>query len=170
MSSDARDSEATSMRTGEPRPAGAASPAPGPAAGTEGASPASESGADRRLRVVLADNQPEIRSALRLLLEEEAGLAVAGEAADSAALLSLLAESEVDLVLLDWELPGLAGPSLLESVRRLRPALPVVALSGRPEARGESLAAGADAFVSKGEPPERLLATVREIGGRGRRQ
>ena len=37
----------------------------------------------------------------------------------------------------------------------------VVALSGLPEARREALAAGADAFVSKGDPPEKLLAAVR---------
>jgi DNA-binding NarL/FixJ family response regulator len=36
----------------------------------------------------------------------------------------------------------------------------VVALSGRPESRRTALAAGVNAFVSKGEPPERLLAAV----------
>jgi DNA-binding NarL/FixJ family response regulator len=44
----------------------------------------------------------------------------------------------------------------------------VIALSGRSEARLAALSAGADAFVSKGDPPERLLAAIRAKGiGRG---
>jgi DNA-binding response OmpR family regulator len=64
-----------------------------------------------------------------------------------------------DLVLLDWELPGLmvGSPSVL---REGRPALTVIALSGRPEARRAALAAGVDAFDSKANPPERLLEAI----------
>lgn len=114
------------------------------------------------MRVLLADDQAKVRSALRLLLEQEPDLNVLGEAVDAQGLLDWVRAACPDVVLLDWELPGLKANSLLPILRQLCPHLKVIALSGRPEARGAALAAGADAFVSKGDLPERLLAAVRE--------
>jgi DNA-binding NarL/FixJ family response regulator len=112
------------------------------------------------MHILLADDESKVRSALRLLLGQDAGLSVAGEAAEAAELLDRLQATCPDLLLLDWELPGQHGGDLLLAVRRYCPTLSVIALSGRPEARPAALAAGADAFVSKGDPPERLLAAM----------
>ena len=65
------------------------------------------------------------------------------------------------LVLLDWDLRGSAF-ELLPAVRRVCPEWKIVALSARPELRTAILVAGADAFVSKTDPPERLLEAIRE--------
>jgi DNA-binding NarL/FixJ family response regulator len=111
------------------------------------------------MHILLADNQVEVRSALRFLLEQEPGMCVVGEAAEAGALLAEEAVIEPDLVLLDWELPG-SQPADLLAALRIRRRIIVVALSGRPEARQAALNAGVDAFVSKGEPPERLLAAL----------
>jgi DNA-binding NarL/FixJ family response regulator len=131
------------------------------------------------VRVLIADDQPQVRSALRLLLGQEPGVTVVGEAEDAEQALKLATGGQPDLVLLDWELPGQpaadasagTGQHLLPALRARRPCLKVVALSGRPEARQAALAAGADAFVSKGDPPEQLLAALedcrRQRCGRG---
>jgi DNA-binding NarL/FixJ family response regulator len=122
----------------------------------------------RRLgvRIVLADDNKEIRSALGLLLEESlqrtGGNAVPSpfslvEAANADALILRLKEGMTDAVLLDWELPGLPPAELLAEVRKLSPHCAVVAMSGRPEARRHSLSLGVDGFVSKNEPPDKLL-------------
>jgi DNA-binding NarL/FixJ family response regulator len=123
------------------------------------------------MRVFLADDQPKVRSALRLLLDHEPGLYVVGEAAEAEDLLVQIKATRPDLMLLDWELPGLSlansvgpGKHLLSVLHTFYPNLRVIALSGRLEARQAALAAGADAFVSKGDPPERLLTTLRTIG------
>ena len=116
------------------------------------------------MRVLLADDQPKVRSALRLLLGQELGLRVVGEAADAQSLLAQVKASCLDLVLLDWELLGLQAVHLLRALRALCPHLKVIVLSGRPEACQAAFAAGADAFVSKGDPPERLLTTLRAVG------
>jgi DNA-binding NarL/FixJ family response regulator len=87
---------------------------------------------------------------------------VVGEAIDTEQALELAAGQRPDLVLLDWELPGQNDDPVLERLRMAWPGLLVVALSGRPEARRAALGAGADVFVSKGDPPERLLAAVDE--------
>ncbi|MBC8422404.1 MAG: response regulator transcription factor [Chloroflexi bacterium] len=114
------------------------------------------------MRILLADAQTKVRSAMRLLLEQEPGLNVTGEAADARDLLAQVEATCPDLVLLGWELPGLQPTGLLPALRSLCPHLKVIALSGRPEARRAALAAGADAFVSKGNPPEQLLAAVND--------
>jgi DNA-binding NarL/FixJ family response regulator len=71
-----------------------------------------------------------------------------------------------DAILVDWEPPGLSAVDGISSVRRLYPWARIVALSSRPGARRAALQAGADAFVSKGEPPERLLAALGPNGKR----
>jgi len=122
------------------------------------------------MRVLLADDQSKVRSALRLVLEQQPGIHVLGEAVDTTGLLGWVKATRPDLVLLDWELPGLEANSLLPTLRQLCPHLKVIALSGRPEARGAALAAGADAFVSKGDPPEQLLAAVNDCCHRQHKQ
>ena len=113
------------------------------------------------MRILLADDQPKVRFALRVLLEQEPGMAIVGEAADRDDLLTRVATTLPDVVLLGWELPGLTPVDPLSYLRRIRPDLVVIALSVRSEARSAALSAGANAFVSKGDPPERLLAAIR---------
>ena len=115
---------------------------------------------DRIIGVLIADSRAHARSAMRLLLAQEPDVVVVGEAADVDAAVAAIAACRPDVVLLDWELPGQSGDSALDDLRRVSPELFVIALSGLPEARQEALAAGADGFVSKGDPPEELLLAV----------
>ena len=115
------------------------------------------------MRVLLADDHPEVRSALRLILEQEPNLTVVAEADAANGLLSQLRSVDPDLVLMDWELPGINPLDLLSALHSLSPDAMVIAISGRPEACCAALAAGANAFVSKGDPPERLLSAVRSL-------
>ena len=112
------------------------------------------------MRVLLADDQAKVRSALRLLLEQQPDVEILGEAVDTTGLLGWVEVACPDLVLLDWELPGLPALALLPLLRHQCPNLRVIALSSRPEVRQAALGAGADAFASKGDPPERFLAAV----------
>jgi DNA-binding NarL/FixJ family response regulator len=112
------------------------------------------------MRILLADGQPRVRFAMRVLLERQPGVEVIGEAVDAEDLLTQVEMTCPDLVLLGWELPGLAPLDLLSALRKVGPGLLVIALSGRPEAHRAALGAGVDAFVSKGDPPERLLAAI----------
>jgi CheY-like chemotaxis protein len=57
-------------------------------------------------------------------------------------------------------LPGLSAIAVVSKLRDYRHGLRVIALSGRPEAGQAALEAGADAFVSKGDPPEALIAAI----------
>jgi DNA-binding NarL/FixJ family response regulator len=108
------------------------------------------------MRILLADSQAKVRFALRVLLERQSGLEVVGEVASAEELLALAAVLSPDLVLVDWTLAN----TVLLALRGGCPGLGIIVLSGRPEARRAALAAGADAFVSKGNPPEHLLAAI----------
>jgi len=114
------------------------------------------------MRVLLADDQPNVRSALRLLLEQEAGLTVVAEVENSKGLVSQLEADCPDLLLLDWELPSGKGAELIPTLREKCPELVIIALSSRPEARQAALRAGADDFVSKGSPPQEVIAAVKK--------
>ena len=111
------------------------------------------------MRLLIADDQHEVRFALRVLLDRQPGLTVMDDTADAGCLIARAQDTCPDVLLLDWELPGLAVESL-SVLRELCPALLVIALSGRPEKRSAALSAGVDAFVSKADPPEALLEAI----------
>ena len=116
-----------------------------------------------RRHIVIADDQPEVRSALGFWLEQQAPVCVVGEAIDTASLLDLLHTTTPDVVLLDWELPGQPVCDLLRAVHASAPHAKVLAMSSSREARPDALAAGADAFASKGDGPDALLSAVRPL-------
>jgi two-component system NarL family response regulator len=109
-----------------------------------------------RLRVVIAEPDSTLRSALHLLLAHEDGLRLVGEAANGDELLHVLETRNVDVLLVDWELPGWNPAGLNGHLTGVR----VVALGGRPEWRGQVLANGAHAFVSKLDSPSGLVRVL----------
>jgi two-component system, NarL family, nitrate/nitrite response regulator NarL len=96
---------------------------------------------ERLVRILLADDNPKIRAALRLLTEELGHTTC--EAIDVDTLLQHLRDHPADLLLLDWELPGFSPTVYMQEIRRLSPCCVVAAMSGRPEARTESGRLGA---------------------------
>lgn len=115
------------------------------------------------MRILIADDQANVRSALRLLLEQASNIDVVGEVADATGLLLLLGIKQPNLLLLDWELPGLPADHLMRLLRFEQPHLQVLAMSSRPEAQQEAESAGVDSFVSKGDPPEAVLTTLAQL-------
>ena len=120
------------------------------------------------LRVVIADHAPEVRQALRLICEESLGLTVVGEAAESEDLPTVVMTTQADILLLEWELPGVPGGTLLKTLREDE-GLSIVVMASRPEIRARALRAGAEGFIYKGDPPDDLLNLLRQlIDGRSR--
>lgn len=115
------------------------------------------------MRILLADGQPKVRRALKVLLQRQHGIEVIGEANDTVALLQQLSSCAPDMILLDWEINGQSSGHLMGTIKELLPSSILVALSGRGEARQQALSAGADWFVSKTDPPERLLGMISQF-------
>lgn len=112
------------------------------------------------MRILLADNDRRVCSALHLLLKSDRNLTVIGESEDVASLISQIEELKPDLVLLDWELPGKPDAALIQGMHQTGAYTKIIALSSRPEAEQEALDASADFFVSKVDPPQSLLSAL----------
>ncbi len=115
------------------------------------------------MNIGIADPQARIRHGLRLLLEQQPGWAVAGEATDTQEVLTLLQDRPIDLLLIDWDLPGLPAEEMLRTLREKFSGLMILSISGRQEHRQTALANGADAFASKVESPTKLLQKIQKI-------
>ena len=112
-------------------------------------------------RVFLADALPEERSALRLLLLD-LKMQVVGEAADCPTTLAQVPINGVDMLLVDWDLLPNSPTAALNELRKACPAALVIILISHLDARHQAaLSAGADAFISKGESPERVAERLR---------
>jgi DNA-binding NarL/FixJ family response regulator len=116
-----------------------------------------------KLRVIIADDRADGRYALRVLLQlaRELQTDVVGEAVEAHDLAHQLEALQPDVLLLDWNLPGLSDDRVLQRFRRLSPATQILVLSNHPELRPQVLAAGADAFISRLDSVELLIAAIR---------
>ncbi len=117
------------------------------------------------MRVVLADHNPNALWALKIILDEEPDIEVAGEATDAQQVQTVAKRAGAELLLLDKQLPGLPIERLIASLHALVPQPIVVVMSKNHEDSRLMLRAGADAFVSKGDPPDWLLVTLRQYAG-----
>jgi DNA-binding NarL/FixJ family response regulator len=112
------------------------------------------------MRLLIADDQSKVRFALRVALERQPGSKVVSEAIDTTDLLTQARSICPDILLLDWGLPDMPSSDLLRELRRICRHVSVIVLSEKPEVKPAALAGGADAFVSKGDPPEHLLEAI----------
>jgi two-component system, OmpR family, KDP operon response regulator KdpE len=113
------------------------------------------------IRILLVDDEPAIRRALRPPLVE-LGFQVA-EASRGEEALQALRSSAHDVVLLDINMPGIGGIETLRRIRALAPRLPVLMLTVRDEEEDkvEALELGADDYVTKPFSMRELIARIR---------
>jgi DNA-binding NarL/FixJ family response regulator len=114
-------------------------------------------------RILLADDHPGLRSALRLLLETRLELELIVEARDMEHVLAQVEDARPDCVILDWELPGRPTRERVAVLQALVPRLKVIAISARPESRQEALSEGVVAFIAKNESPLTILGKIQKI-------
>jgi len=116
------------------------------------------------IRLVLAEDHPVVRVGLERLLANEEDIDIVGTADDGAAAVELVAQQEVDVVLMDLSMPVMDG---IEATRRIVEAhdgnvrvVVLTSLSAREEIMA-ALDAGASGYLLKDAEPEELLAGVR---------
>ncbi|MDA8186681.1 MAG: response regulator transcription factor [Dehalococcoidales bacterium] len=115
-----------------------------------------------KIRVLLADDHPALRVGLRVLLEQAPEVEVVGEAGDGRDALERIEALRPDVVVLDCQLPKMAGTEVAAEIRRRRLATQVLALSAYKDegyVRG-MIKAGAVGYLLKEEAPRVIVAAV----------
>ncbi|WP_458111966.1 response regulator transcription factor [Arthrobacter sp. R1-13] len=126
--------------------------------------------AGSRIRVALVDDQPLFRSGIRMLIESQQDMEMAGEASDGEEAVTLAAETSADVMLMDLRMPVLDGVAatrrIMEQGGALGEARPrIIALTtfNRDQAVVEAVHAGASGYLLKSAEPEFLLAAIRTV-------
>ncbi len=119
----------------------------------------------RPISVLIVDDHPVVRRGLRVLLEVQDGIEVAGETGDGATALALAAEHAPDVILLDLKLPGLDGIAVLGELRARASAARVLVLTSATEPASASLAvhSGAAGVLYKDVDPDALVRAIRSV-------
>jgi len=118
-----------------------------------------------RVRVVVADDQPHVRTALRDLLATDPTIEVVGVAGDATEVIMRCATLTPDVVVMDVKMPG-GGITATRTICLRHPGTRVVAFSAYEDRSSvlEMLSAGATGYVTKGSPPAEIIAAVRQAG------
>ncbi|MFG3285809.1 response regulator [Streptomyces sp. NPDC048111] len=120
------------------------------------------------VRVVVADDERMVRTALRVILDAEPGLEVVGEAATGAEAVAVVRDRRPDVVLMDVRMPEIDGIRATEQIlATLAPAprIVVVTTFENDSYVYDALRAGASGFLLKRAAPEELIQAVRLVAG-----
>jgi DNA-binding NarL/FixJ family response regulator len=117
------------------------------------------------IRVALADDQPLVRSGLRMILESEPDLEIVGEAADGEEAVALVAAEVPDVLLLDVQMPGTDGLAAMGRIAQSGAATRVIMLTtfDLDEYVYQAMRAGASGFLLKDMAAEDIASAVRQV-------
>jgi DNA-binding NarL/FixJ family response regulator len=120
----------------------------------------------RVYRIVLADDQREVRRALRTFLERDGHFDIVGEAADGREAVDLAVEERPDAMILDLAMPGLDGLAALPMLTERAPDTAIIVLSSMVpfgDNRATALDLGAAEVFDKHIPPKKLIRSLKGI-------
>jgi len=115
--------------------------------------------------IVVADDVPVVRLGVRILIENEPGWQLAGEATNGREALELVRTHSPDLLLLDLEMPEMTGLEVLEALAKEPRDMKVAILSGTAETRNvlRSFELGVRGVIAKDVPPSEILEGIRAV-------
>ena len=119
------------------------------------------------IRVLLVDDHALVRSGFRAILESEPDIVVVGEAANGEEAIAAAAATELDVICMDVQMPGMDGleaTRLLTADPQVRSAVLMLTTFNRDDYLLEALRAGASGFLLKNSRPEQLVEAVRSVG------
>ncbi len=122
------------------------------------------------IRIAIVDDHAIVRAGLRQYFAEQVDLVVAGEAANGREALDLVRKGNIDVLLMDLSMPDQSGVDALAAIKARAPELPILILSGFPEAHYATtlLRQGASGYLNKECEPEEIIKAIRTVA-RGRK-
>jgi DNA-binding NarL/FixJ family response regulator len=123
-----------------------------------------------QLKIFIADDHLLIREGLKKLLLYEADLNIVGEADNPDDTISFITQNDVDILILDINLPGKSGLDILKQLKMFKPDLHVLILSMYPEEQyaERSLKAGAAGYLTKESATDELINAIRKVAKGGK--
>jgi DNA-binding NarL/FixJ family response regulator len=117
------------------------------------------------IRVAIVDDHAIVRTGLRQFLSEQTDLRVTGEASNGREALDIVRQGEVDVILMDLSMPDHGGVDALAAIKAREPDLPVLILSGFPEAHYATtlLRQGASGYLNKECDPNEIATAIRTV-------
>jgi CheY-like chemotaxis protein len=114
----------------------------------------------RSLRILIVDNQLRARQSLKAVVTTWLHTDTVTEAETGVEAIRCAGEWAPDVILMDARMPVMDGIAATRLIKARWPKIKVIVLSIYSEYRQAALAAGADTFIGKAEPPENLLNTL----------
>jgi NarL family two-component system response regulator LiaR len=124
-----------------------------------------ETGDEKGIRILLADDHAVVREGLRSLLNTEPGMVVIGEAEDGDRALQLAETLQPDVLLLDMVMPRKGGLEVIAELREQSPDVRILVLTSfaDDDMLFPAIKAGALGYLLKNASPQRLLAAIRDV-------
>ncbi len=119
------------------------------------------------MKILIVDDHRRARAGLKALLHAALGEVEVREAGDGAQAIQRIEESHPDLVLMDAQMPNLDGVTATRMIKSRWQKIQVIVLSMYAQYQAPALEAGAADFISKAEPPEKLLTRVAVMASPG---
>ena len=122
------------------------------------------------IRLIIVDDHAIVRHGLKQLLAFAPDISVVGEAGGGEELQQVLGRSGCEVVLLDMNMPGLAGVELIKWIHDTHPAVAILILSMHVEGQiaSRALKAGASGYLTKDSEPEILIGAIRKVAHGGK--
>lgn len=119
-----------------------------------------------KLRILLADDHEIVRHGVRMLIEQEPGWEVCGEAGDGRRAVALAEELTPDVVVLDMGMPELNGLEAARQIKRALPRTEVLIFTGdeSEELIHAVFETGARSYILKSDVSQHLVAAIRALG------
>jgi DNA-binding NarL/FixJ family response regulator len=124
---------------------------------------------DDKITILLVDDHALVRGAIAERLNREPDLAVVGSAASADEAICKATEVRVDIILMDIDMPGLNCFEAARRLRTIRPGTRIIFLSAHTQDRyiEQALDVKAHGYLTKREPPERVVSAIREVAAGG---
>lgn len=115
------------------------------------------------IRILLVDDHEMVRTGLSILLENQADIAIVGQASNGQEALEMAQSIQPDVIVMDITLPDISGIEVTRMIKKVKPEIAIVALTIHDDEQYffEMLQAGADGYIPKRAAPDDLIKAIR---------
>ncbi|MDH3355535.1 MAG: response regulator transcription factor [Chromatiales bacterium] len=121
------------------------------------------------VKILIVDDHDIVRDGLKMLIAEHDDLEVAGEADNGLSALSMVRETDWDIILMDLSMPGKSGIDLVKQIKAEKSDIPLLILSMHKEEQYavRAIQAGASGYLCKSDASTSLIKAIRKVTSGG---